>query len=163
MGGEMLSTPLRCRGDPASVPEMSAFHEFERQSDTFLGLLEAVNRSDVRMIEGGEDLRLAAKPRHAELFGHWPRNGLGPTLIRILFEPRETETLLEAIASLRPARRAVSRLRRGARAEIELDDAEPVGREVVRADPIETCADPASDDHGEFVGEVGPRRCDNGS
>ena len=38
------------------------------------------------------------------LLGHGPRNGLGPTLIGILFEPRETETLLEAIDVLGPSK-----------------------------------------------------------
>jgi Glutathione peroxidase len=34
MGEEMLSTPLRCRSDPASLLAMSAFHDFEMTSIT---------------------------------------------------------------------------------------------------------------------------------
>ena len=50
------------------------------------------------------DGALAAKPRHVGLLGHGPRDGLGPTVIGILLEPRETETLLEAFDVLGPSK-----------------------------------------------------------
>jgi hypothetical protein len=47
---------------------------------------------------------LAAKPRHVGFLGNGPRNGLWSTLIGILLKPRETETLLEAVAVLGPSK-----------------------------------------------------------
>ena len=67
------------RSPPQPLLEIFALHQFEGEGHALLGLLEAVDRRDIGMIEGGEDLGLPPEAGHPLLI---LREGRGQDLDR---------------------------------------------------------------------------------
>ena len=72
-----------------AIRERRAFHEFQDERVRAAGVLEAVDRRDVGMVEGGEHLRFSAEPcdaitikREAEVEIHHEKASSGaPALV----------------------------------------------------------------------------------
>ena len=86
---DRLGHRYRSPRDPAG--QRFAFHKLQHQRADAAAFLDAVDRGDVRMLEGGEGLRLALEPRETVRVG---RNGLRENLERdIALEPRVVRSI----------------------------------------------------------------------